>query len=369
MFAYPFIFYLTLSNLVFALLYKLPPHLKALEAVRREKLCRDTNKDLSDHGRYNAVYRHSKFLGTCKSEDFEITHTLGRGYFGEVKKAKHHPTGRVVAIKFLKGYATKDSRWRRVREEECAQHNANFRLIAQHYCTALFGDDVGFILEFIKGRDLSQIISKPDNSVINLRDLNARFIIAQLVVSLEYLHSQGVLFNDLKTKNILVDKNNNIKLIDFGLAKYFGDNRGSKFARQISKDWYYLGGVLFYILAGYKMPKADSWKSAIPPASHSNNDHLLEAIGSDSDRDIIVGDTDKAAAPYAREKISCPSSISHDACDLIRKLCKKDWRDRWGLNSHTRRQLREHPWFEGRINWNDLSNKIFHKEPELDEDQ
>lgn len=342
--------------------YELPPQLKAIEAVKREKLCRSTGKELSENGRYNPVYRHSRFLGNCKADDFELLNSLGRGYFGEVKKAKHRPSGRTVAIKFLRGYTTKENRWRRVREEECAQHNANFRLVTQHYCTALFGDDVGLVLEIAKGRDLSKIIASPENSVINFHDLNARFIIAQLVITLEYLHSQGVLFNDLKTKNIIVDRGNNIKLVDFGLAKYFGDEkRDNKFAKQMAKDWYYLGGVLFYILAGHKMPKADDWKAAIPV--------LNEIDGKDRNDPSAIGfKASKMIDSLKGMKISCPSSIPHDACDLIRKLCKKNWKDRWGLNSHTRRLIREHPWFDGKVNWNDLSNKIFHRKPELDED-
>jgi len=47
----------------------------------------------------------------------------------------------------------------------------------------------------------------------------ARFYMAELVLALEYLHLQGVVYRDVKPENILIDAEGHIRLTDFGLSK------------------------------------------------------------------------------------------------------------------------------------------------------
>ena len=54
---------------------------------------------------------------------------------------------------------------------------------------------------------------------------SARFYLCQIVCALEYLHSMDIVYRDLKTENIMLDEDGNIKLIDFGLSKIFEEGR------------------------------------------------------------------------------------------------------------------------------------------------
>jgi serine/threonine protein kinase len=47
----------------------------------------------------------------------------------------------------------------------------------------------------------------------------AKFITAELILAMQYIHNKNVLFRDLKPENILIDKDGHIRLADFGLAK------------------------------------------------------------------------------------------------------------------------------------------------------
>jgi serine/threonine protein kinase len=47
----------------------------------------------------------------------------------------------------------------------------------------------------------------------------ARFIAAELILAMQYVHSKNVLFRDLKPENVLIDRLGHIRLADFGLSK------------------------------------------------------------------------------------------------------------------------------------------------------
>jgi serine/threonine protein kinase len=70
-------------------------------------------------------------------------------------------------------------------------------------------------LEFMKGGDLMSIVNKLGKLEAN----HARFYVAQIVLSFEYLHGKNLIFRDLKPENILVDSNGYVKLADFGFIK------------------------------------------------------------------------------------------------------------------------------------------------------
>ena len=69
-------------------------------------------------------------------------------------------------------------------------------------------------MEFVNGGDLMYHIQ---NRPFSLQDV--KFYAAQVVVALEFLHSRGILYRDLKLDNILLTSDGNIKLADYGLSK------------------------------------------------------------------------------------------------------------------------------------------------------
>ena len=72
-----------------------------------------------------------------------------------------------------------------------------------------------FVMEYMIGGDLGSVIERYgylENDV-------AKFYAAELVIAVEYLHSEGITHRDLKPDNILLDREGHIKLTDFGLSE------------------------------------------------------------------------------------------------------------------------------------------------------
>jgi 5'-AMP-activated protein kinase, catalytic alpha subunit len=72
-------------------------------------------------------------------------------------------------------------------------------------------------MEFVEGGDLFDAIS---NASKLSEDVTKQYF-SQIVLGLEYLHSQGITHRDMKPENILIGEGGKIKIADFGLGNFF----------------------------------------------------------------------------------------------------------------------------------------------------
>lgn len=72
-------------------------------------------------------------------------------------------------------------------------------------------------MEFLAGGDLMSLLMREDI----ISEINSKFYIAELVLSVEAIHKMKYIHRDLKPDNILIDNTGHIKLSDFGLCKLF----------------------------------------------------------------------------------------------------------------------------------------------------
>lgn len=77
-----------------------------------------------------------------------------------------------------------------------------------------------FVMRFIRGGELFQHLYNKKRFSEEL----AKFYASQLILALDYLHSQGFIYRDLKPENVLVNEDGYIVLTDFGMAKQLGSN-------------------------------------------------------------------------------------------------------------------------------------------------
>ncbi len=78
-----------------------------------------------------------------------------------------------------------------------------------------------FILDYLNGGDLFYHLRKKSR----LTEREVKVYAAEIILAIEYLHEKGFIYRDLKPENILLDSEGHIKLADFGLTKYIGEEK------------------------------------------------------------------------------------------------------------------------------------------------
>ena len=89
-----------------------------------------------------------------------------------------------------------------------------------------------FVMEWASGGDVYSLISDPLRKRVEefkkMGETGVRFILACLILGMEYLHKHNIMYRDLKPENILIFENGYVKLTDFGLAKELRPDELSK---------------------------------------------------------------------------------------------------------------------------------------------
>ncbi|XP_038244091.1 hormonally up-regulated neu tumor-associated kinase isoform X2 [Dermochelys coriacea] len=160
-------------------------------------------------------FQHTKRVG-----NYLIGRKLGEGSFAKVREGLHVVTGEKVAVKVIdKKRAKKDTYvTKNLRREGQIQQMIRHPNIAQLLDILETENSYYLVMELCPGGNLMHKIYDKKR----LEEYEARKYIRQLILAVEHLHRAGVVHRDLKIENLLLDEDNNIKLIDFGLSNCAG---------------------------------------------------------------------------------------------------------------------------------------------------
>ncbi|KZF22016.1 kinase-like protein, partial [Xylona heveae TC161] len=154
-----------------------------------------------------------------KFGDYILGQTLGEGEFGKVKIGWKKENGIEVAVKLIRreSLGTNPSRLPKIyREISILRGLAHPNIVRLHEMVET-ERHIGIILEYASGGELFDYILHHRY----LKDNAARRLFAQLVSGVGYLHKKGIVHRDLKLENLLLDRNRNIIITDFGFANTF----------------------------------------------------------------------------------------------------------------------------------------------------
>jgi TolB-like protein/predicted Ser/Thr protein kinase len=162
--------------------------------------------------------------GTTIAGKYRILEELGRGGMGVVYKAEDTKLKRTVALKFLPPELTHipDVKERFIREAQ-----ATAALDHPNICTVYEFDEAeekAFIsMAYIEGQSLKK---KIESRALELDE--ALRIATQVTEGLQEAHKKGIVHRDIKSANIMIDKRDQAKIMDFGLARMTGQTMLTK---------------------------------------------------------------------------------------------------------------------------------------------
>lgn len=201
------------------------------------------------------------------------------------------------------------------------------------YATFQSKEHLFFVMEYLNGGDLMYHIQDKGRFDLN----RAIFYAAEIVVGLQFLHSKGIVYRDLKLDNVMLDKDGHIKIADFGMCKenISPENRATTFcgtpdyiAPEIllgqkytfSVDWWSFGVLVYEMLIGQS------------PFQGDDEDELFDSIRSD--------------VPHY------PRWITKESKSLLEQLFERDPNRRLGVVG----DIRAHAFF-GTISWSLLEKR------------
>uniref|UniRef100_A0A8C4T6P3 non-specific serine/threonine protein kinase n=1 Tax=Erpetoichthys calabaricus TaxID=27687 RepID=A0A8C4T6P3_ERPCA len=197
---------------------------------------------------------HNKRVG-----NYVIGMKLGEGSFAKVREGLHTLTGEKVAVKIIdKKKAKKDSYMtRNLRREGQIQQMIRHPNITQLFDILETENFYYLIMELCLGGSLMQKIYEQKR----LEESEAQKYVKQLMMAVDHLHRVGVVHRDLKIENLLLDEENNIKLIDFGLSNCAGIlGYSDPFSTQCGSPAYAAPELLSRKKYG---PKVDVWSIGV----------------------------------------------------------------------------------------------------------
>lgn len=275
-------------------------------------------------------------------EDFEIVRVVGVGGSGRVIQALYKPTGEMRAVKVMSKARLfqQEQRLKRVITEKRILARLRHPFVVSLHWAFQTSTHLFLVLDFCGGGELFFHMLQRGR----FEERDAMFYFCEILLGLEYLHSQRVLYRDLKPENCLLDNEGHIRLTDFGLSKdnltqsalftsfvgtagYLSPEMVARQGHGFPLDYYCLGCLLYCLLTGSLPHYEGDYKAMIQRR--------------------VKG-----------EPCAFPPWISVDAQGLLRGLLAPDPMDRLG-STRGALEVKENPWLT-EVDW----TRVYRREPQ-----
>lgn len=253
---------------------------------------------------------------------YRLGRTIGQGEFGKVKLGYHLQSGQEIAIKLIKkeSIAQPARRQKLVREINILQ-SVKHRHIVKLWEVLETDTYIGMVMEYASGGELfGHILARK-----HLKEPEAQKYFAQLIVGTSYLHKNGIVHRDLKLENLLLDKNRNIIITDFGFANLFNTGTDDLLSTSCGSPCYAAPELV--VNDCYVGEAADIWSCGVILYAM-----LCGYLPYDDDPANVEGDNINLLYRYILEtKLRFPSHVSSLAKSLVNRILVTDPKLRAGM--------------------------------------
>ncbi|KAK7081182.1 Serine/threonine-protein kinase sik3 [Halocaridina rubra] len=148
---------------------------------------------------------------------YEFEKTIGKGNFAVVKLATHKVTLSKVAIKIIDKTKIDNENLRKILREIEILKKLRHPHVIRLYQVMQTERMIYLVTEYASGGELFDFVVSHGK----MRESEARKKFLQILAALRYCHKRGIVHRDLKAENLLLDKDQNIKIADFGFSNFY----------------------------------------------------------------------------------------------------------------------------------------------------
>lgn len=228
-----------------------------------------------------------------KIGDYVLTGKIGQGGIAEIYKGRQESLNRDVAIKVLSGRLINDPDIvRRFERESLVIAKLSHPNIVHIIDRGKAGGRYYFVMEYVDGASFREVIDSPKIALTVKLD-----VVVQVCKALDYAHKNGVIHRDIKPTNILIDRQGNARVADFGIAQIMGvqdtevtsgdvimgtmaymspEQKVSSTNVDQTTDIYSLGIIIYEILTGRKPQGRFKLPTEINPGLPSAFDTIIQ---------------------------------------------------------------------------------------------
>jgi protein-serine/threonine kinase len=271
-------------------------------------------------------------------ENYKILDDISQGKFSSVHLVQHKTNKRIFAMKIIKknDMIVQDC-IHRISSELKIISNLNKFYFPKFIGTAQNRKKFYIIMEYFPGGDFYYW----EKRITDVSDKTCQFYMGQILLMIEYLHNNNILYRDFKPENIILHIDGYLRLIDFGSAVELP----MKFAKTFS-----VTGTPEFMAPEMLLKKGhtiavDFWAFGILIYEFITKQHPFY------DSDPMESYTRIIKAQY-----TFPKNFPPFAKSLIKKLLVNDPKKRLGVLDKGIEKIRNHPFFS-QTNWEDLENK------------